>query len=157
MRFTRGMGTIENIRCRFEALSLRPDEKSLRLFVPFVAFETLPLGRGGVTPVSTATGAARSTVYRDLAELGEKPEPSDRVRRPGGGRKPAVAVQDGLAEALGALVEPDVRRDPERPLRRVSKNLRHVPDALSDQGFSMSHTLVGRLLKRQELHVSSES
>ena len=38
---------------------------------------------------------------------------------------------------------------PERPLRWVSKSLRHISAALSDQGFSVSHTLVGRLLKRQ--------
>ena len=140
------MDTIENIRRRFEALSPHLDEKSLRLFV---ASETLPLGHGGVTLVSAATGVARSTIYRALAELGEEPEPSGRVRRPGGGRKPAVEIQDGLEEALDALVEPAVRGDPERPLRWVSKSLRHLADALSDQGFSVSHTLVGRLLKRQ--------
>ncbi len=140
------MDTIENIRRRFEALSPHLDEKSLRLFV---ASETLPLGHGGVTLVSTATGVARSTIYRGLAELGEEPEPSGRVRRPGGGRKPAVEIQDGLEEALDALVEPAVRGDPERPLRWVSKSLRHLATALSDQGFPVSHTLVGRLLKRQ--------
>ena len=110
------MDTIENIRRRFEALSPHLDEKSLRLFV---ASETLPLGHGGVTLVSTATGVARSTIYRGLAELGEEPEPSGRVRRPGGGRKPAVEIQDGLEEALDACGA----GDPERPLRWVSKSL----------------------------------
>ncbi len=63
------MGTIESIRRRFAALSPpHLDEKSLRLLV---AFETLPLGHGGVTLVSTATGVARSTIYRGLSELGE--------------------------------------------------------------------------------------
>ena len=140
------MDTIEHIRRRFEALSPHLDEKSLRLLV---ASETLPLGHGGVTLVSTATGVARSTICRGLAELGEEPAPSGRVRRPGGGRKPAVEVRDGLEEALDALVEPAVRGDPERPLRWISKSLRHISDALSDQGFSVSHTLAGRLLKQQ--------
>ncbi len=140
------MDTIESIRHRFEALSPHLDEKSLRLFA---ASETLPLGHGGVTLVSTATGVARSTVCRGLAELGAEPEPSGRVRRPGGRRKPAVALQEGLEEALDALVEPAVGGDPERPLRWVSKSLRHLADALSDQGFPVSHTLAGRLLKRQ--------
>ena len=141
------MDTIEHIRRRFEALSPHLDEKSLRLLV---ASETLPLGHGGVTLVSTATGVARSTICRGLAELGEEPAPSGRVRRPGGGRKPAVEVQDGLEDALDALVEPAARGDPEeRPLRWISKSLRHISDALSDQGFSVSHTLVGRLLKQQ--------
>ena len=140
------MDTIEHIRRRFEALSPHLDEKSLRLFV---ASETLPLGHGGVTLVSTATGVARSTICRGLAELGEEPAPSGRVHRPGGGRKPAVEVRDGLEDALDALVEPAVRGDPERPLRWISKSLHHISDALSDQGFSVSHTLVGRLLKQQ--------
>ncbi len=140
------MDTIENIRQRFEALAPHLDERSLRLFV---ASETLPLGHGGVTLVSRATGLARSTIYRGVAELGEASAPSGRVRRPGGGRKPAVEVQDGLEAALDALVEPVVRGDPERPLRWVSKSLRHMSEALSAQGFSVSHTLVGRLLKQQ--------
>ncbi len=140
------MDTIETIRRRFEALSPHLDEKSLRLVV---ASETLPLGRGGVTLVSTATGISRSTEYRGIAGLGEEPAPSGRVRRPDGGRKPAFEVQDSLEEALNALVEPAVRGDPERRLRRVSKSLRHLADALSDQDSSVSHTLVGRLLKRQ--------
>ena len=42
-----------------------------------------------------------------------------------------------------------MRGDPERPLRWVSKCLRHICDALSDQGFSVSHTLVSRFLKRR--------
>ena len=140
------MDTLKHIRRRFEALSPHLDEKSLRLFV---ASETLPLGRGGVTLVSTATGIARSTIYRGLAELAEEPSGSGRVRRPGGGRKPATKVQAGLEEALEALVEPGVRGDPERPLRWISKSLRHLSDALSDQGFAASHTLVGRLLKQR--------
>ena len=115
----------------------------------FAASETLPLGRGGVTLVSTVTGVARSTIYRGLAELGEAPTRPGRVRRPGGGRKPATTVQADLEAALEALVEPVVRGDPERPLRWISKSLRHLSEALWDQGFAVSHTLVGRLLKQQ--------
>ena len=137
------MDTIDHLRRRFEALSPHLDEKSLRLFA---ASETLPLGRGGVTLVSTVTGIARSTIYRGLSELGEGPSEPGRVRRPGGGRQPATEVQAGLEEAL---VEPAVRADPERPLRWISKSLRRLSDALSDQGFAVSHTLVGRLLKQR--------
>ena len=46
-------------------------------------------GRGGVAAVSRITGLARSTIGRGLNELraGEARD-ADRVRRPGGGRKP---------------------------------------------------------------------
>ena len=47
------MDTTEHIRRHFEALSPHLDEKSLRMFV---ASETLPLGRAGVTPTVQVTG-----------------------------------------------------------------------------------------------------
>ena len=75
------MDTTATIRCRFEALSPHPDEKSFR---PIVASETLPLGRGGVILVLTAAGVARPTICRGLVDLGEEPGPLDRVRRRGG-------------------------------------------------------------------------
>ena len=90
------MDMIENIRRRFEALSPHLDDKGLLLFV---ASGTLPPGRGGVSLVSTATGVARSTIARALAEPGEEPGPSGRVRRPGRDRKRAREVRDGLGEA----------------------------------------------------------
>ncbi len=140
------MDVVENIRRRFEALSPYLDEKCLRLFV---ASETRPLCHCVLTLVSTAKGVARSTTCRSLAELGEERDPSGRVRLPGGGRKTAVALREDLDEAPDALAEPAVRGDPERPLRRVSKSLRHLADAHSGQGFSASRTLAGRLLTRQ--------
>ena len=147
MRFTRGMDTIESVRRRFEALSPHLDEKSLRLFV---ASETLPLGRGGVTQVSTGDGGcAFDHLPWSCGTRGGTGALRAVSAVPAGVASPAVEVQDGLEEALDALVEPAVRGDPERPLRWVSKSLRHISDALSDQGFSVSHTLVGRLLKRQ--------
>ena len=69
---------IESIRRRFEALSPYLDERNLRLIV---AAGKLPLGRVGMSLVSTATVVSRSTIYRGLAELGEGPGASGLFRQ----------------------------------------------------------------------------
>ncbi len=73
---------------------------------------------------------------------------STRVRRRGGGGKPATEAQPGLLEALNDLVQSSIRGDPEAPLLWVSKSQRHLSAALADLGFSAGQKLVGRLLKR---------
>src|SRR3954468_8242487 len=87
------------------------DERGRRLFT---ASEARAAGRGGVTAVATATRVARSTIGRGLAELRlGRDALGSRIRRPGGGRKPAVETQPGLLEALGELVQSAIRGDPE--------------------------------------------
>ena len=55
------------IRARYEQMAPFLDERGRRLFA---ADEALALGHGGVTAVSAATGVARSTINRGIAELG---------------------------------------------------------------------------------------
>jgi hypothetical protein len=98
--------------------------------------------------VFRATGIAPSTIGRGLDELAFGPgAPLDRVRRSGGGRKPLTEQDRGLVEALLALVEPTERGDPETPLRWTCKSLRRLAAELRAQGHSISHTVVGELLK----------
>ena len=54
------------IAARFDALSPFLDERERRLFA---ASEARAVGRGGVAAVSRATGIARSTIGRGLADL----------------------------------------------------------------------------------------
>ena len=56
----------DDIRCRFLRLKPFLDERGRRLFA---ANEALSLGRGGASAVSSATGIARSTINRGIAEL----------------------------------------------------------------------------------------
>jgi len=75
------------IKARFEALEPVLDERERRLFS---ASEARAAGRGGVVAVSRATGIARSTIDRGLADLRSGAVMfSPRVRRHGGGGKPA--------------------------------------------------------------------
>jgi hypothetical protein len=100
---------------------------------------------GGIAAVAIATGVAPSTIGRGLKELAQD-EPSERVRRPGAGRKPTISKDPTLLADLEALVEPTTRGDPESPLRWTCKSVRHLAQALQAQGHEVSHTLVAHLL-----------
>ena len=114
----------------------------------YAANEAISLGRGGVTAVSAATGIARSTINRGIAELkAAGNEIGRRVRRPGAGRKRAVERQPGLVAALEGLIEDAIRGDPQAPLRWVSRSQRHLVAALRREGFAVSQKLVGGLLR----------
>ena len=134
------------IAARFEALSPFLDERERRLFA---ASEARAAGRGGVAAVSRATGVARSTIGRGLADLRSGAvRLGNRVRRAGGGGKPAIETQPGLLEALDRLVQSAIRGDPEAALLWVSKSQRHLSAALAERGFTAGQKLVGRLLNR---------
>jgi len=134
------------IRLRFEVLAPFLNERARRLLA---ASEAHAAGRGGITAVSGATGVARSTIGRGLAELrSDKACPSPRIRRPGGGRKPKIETEPGLLEALAELVQSAIRGDPEAALLWVSKSQLHLAAALAERGFTASQKLVGRRLRR---------
>jgi transposase len=136
----------EAIRARFEALSPHLNERARRLFA---ASEAHAAGRGGIAAVSEATGVARSTIGRGLAQLQCVDGASSlRIRSPGGGRKPKIETEPGLLEALSDLVQSAIRGDPEAALLWVSKSQRHLARALAERGFTASQKLVGRLLRR---------
>src|SRR6266849_6013595 len=142
------MVDVGSIRARYEQVVAFLDERGRRLFA---ATEAVSVGVGGVTAVSRATGIARSTINRGIAELKAGcHEIGGRVRRAGGGRKPAVERQPGLLAALEALIDHAIRGDPEAPLRWVSRSQRNIAEALRHQGFAASQKLVGVLLRELE-------
>jgi hypothetical protein len=137
---------LDDIGRRYQAASAFLDERGRRLFV---ANEARALGYGGVTAASMATGVARSTINRGIAELrAGRPDHDCRIRRPGGGRKRAVTRQPNLLTALESLIEDAIRGDPESPLRWVSRSQRNIVTALTGQGFKVSQKLVGQLLRQ---------
>ena len=147
------------IKARLDALAPFLDERGRRLFA---ASEARAAGSGGIEAVSRATGIARSTIGRGLADLraglrAGAEALGHRVRRAGGGCKPATKTQPGLLEALDDLVQSSIRGDPEAPLRWVSRSQRHLSAALAERGFAAAlaergfaagQKLVGRLLHR---------
>jgi hypothetical protein len=135
------------IRQRFEALEPLLDERGRRRFA---AAEARSAGRGGVTAVAKITGVARSTIGRALKELrGEAPpQPRDRVRRPGGGRKPLTTIDPTLLPDLQDLVDPVTRGDPMAPLRWTAKSLSKLAAELQALGHRVSPNVVAKLLRQ---------
>jgi len=115
-------------------------------------------GHGGIVAVSRATGIARSTIGRGLDDLqSDALQSTQRVRRPGGGAKPATETQPLLLETLKELVQSSIRGDPEAPLLWVSRSQRHLSAALAERGFTAGQKLVGRLLKRLEFSLQANA
>ena len=136
---------VEWIRTKYQGLC---DQLSERASRRWAAVEAQSLGHGGVSAVSEATGIARSTIARGLAELGVAESlTSGRQRRAGAGRKPATVTNPRLATALDRLVEPESRGDPMTPLRWTCQSTRWLATQLSKQGHPVGATVVRQLLR----------
>ena len=72
--------------------------------------------------------------------------PSDRVRRPGVGRKRVVDFDPGMLVVLDSLVEPESRGDPMSLLWWTTKSTRVLSAELHRLGHQAGESLVGRML-----------
>jgi Rhodopirellula transposase DDE domain len=132
------------VRQRFKSLASTLDERQRRLWA---ATEAKVIGYGGVSLVARSTGISRRAIHAGLRELASGSTwPSGRVRRPGAGRKSLMETQEGLLDALDALVEPTSRGDPESPLRWTCKGVRRLASELQGQGFAIGKQKVAELL-----------
>ncbi len=123
------------------------DEKQRRLLAGGIA---RLLGRGGVTVVAGAAGMSRNTVTDGTKAFDAGEEPSDRVRREGGGGPRLEDVDEDLLIDLDDLVEPDARGDPMSPLRWTLKSTRQLAKALVGMGHQVSSWKVAELLHLME-------
>ena len=108
------------IRSRFEAMRSRLDERAKRLFC---AAEARSAGYGGVSAGARATGIARSTINRGLADLEAVDPACAKVRRPGGGRRSLTRTDPTLLEDLRGLLDRAVQRS----LLKVIANIDFMP------------------------------
>src|SRR5215471_19386147 len=108
------------IKAKFAALAPLLDARTRRLWA---AGEARATGRGGITRVAEATGLSQTTIRAGFRELDSQSTSdthkvtSERLRRPGGGRRPLVDQDPGLLTALAELAEPVIRGGPMVPLR----------------------------------------
>jgi transposase len=141
------MEAVEAIRTKYEALSDRLNEATLRLWA---AVEARALGRGGVTTVAKASGLSRTTIYAGLRELEaaskKQAAGSVRIRAPGGGRKRLADKDPTLLSDLDALVEPSTRGDPQSPLRWTCKSTPRLAEELRAKGHTVSQRTICDLL-----------
>ena len=128
------------------------NERARRLWA---ATESRAIGYGGDALVSAATGLARETIRKGRREIDRGVEATGRVRRAGAGRPGIEKTQPGVKEALERLVDPVTRGDPTSPLRWTCKSRAKLASTLSNDGWRVSSTTVGRLL--HELGYSLQS
>jgi transposase len=146
------------LEAKFAALDPLWDERTRRRWA---AVEARAIGRGGIARVAEATGLSRATIRAGLQEL-DAPITSDprrasseRVRRPGGGRRPLADRAPRLLRSLESLVDPVTRGDPMSPLRWTCKSAARLAAELQNQGQAISERTVNRL--RHELGYSLQS
>jgi len=102
--------------------------------------------------VAEATGLSRATIRAGLRELTAPLPPelqqrtSERLRRPGGGRRPLIESDPQLLQDLERLVDPVTRGHPMSPLRWTCKSATRLADELQEQGYAVSERTVNRLL-----------
>lgn len=155
------MANENEIRTRFEILTPLMDER-LRRFV--AAAEAKAIGRGGVTLVSNVTGVSRRAIWAANKELecgkvetGDASKATNRIRKPGGGRKRTIDKDPELQENLDSLVNPFTRGDPESPLRWTCKSVRKLASELKGMGHKTSHRMVAELLREMGYSLQSNS
>jgi hypothetical protein len=141
--------TVQSIKVKYTSLEPVLDERARRLWA---AAEARAIGRGGITQVAEATGLSRVTIRAGLSQLDLPASPSDRkvagerLRRPGGGRKPVVDHDPGLLRDLEMLVDPVTRGDPMSPLCWTCKSAAKLAGELRSRGHDASERTVNRLL-----------
>jgi hypothetical protein len=135
---------VQVIRQKYRVLKGSLHERTRRLWA---VTEAQALGYGGVSLVARATGISRSTIVRGSEEVqrGSGLE-GGRIRRHGGGRKSATAIDPSLSVTLERLVDPVSRGDPESPLRWTCKSTRRLAKDLVARGHQGSDWLVRQLL-----------
>jgi hypothetical protein len=142
----------ETLKRKFDIMLPLLDERQRRAYL---ATEAEAIGRGGITIVAKTAGVSRDVVQRGMHEP-DLTLPAGRVRRAGGGRKKADADPD-LATALNELIDPDLRGDPESPLRWTCKSTRQLSAALKSMGHTISHTAVADALARMDFSLQGLS
>jgi len=156
------------IRQRFEAVAPFLDERGRRLVA---ASEAVAAGHGGIAAVAAATGIARATIGRGIAELslrenrlnedvqcpnhGRKPtigvggdtRQTYRIRRAGGGRKLTEEKYPKILPALERMLEDEVAGDPMTEQKWIRSSTTRLSERLTDEGYHVSPDTIARLLK----------
>lgn len=148
---------------RIEAMKKLLNERQLRIYL---AAEAESIGWGGGTKISQIAGVDKDTLTagkKDLEAIrnasteeqsvfrhkGVHSDETQRIRKPGGGRKSIRETQTGIVEALLKLVDNSTYGNPENPLQWTVKSCRVLADELNKEGFHISHAKVADLLAEE--------
>lgn len=141
------MDILESIKTKYTAINPSLNERSRRIWA---ATESMAIGHGGTRLVHKATGIAESTILIGKKEISSGSQISKhRVRKKGGGRESLESKDNKIIEEIVAIADINSIGDPESPLRWTTKSLRNISEALKDKKYNISHTKIGKLLKKE--------
>ena len=120
----------------------------------FAALEATRLGRSGVPKVSEFYGIHPHTIRRGKRELaGGFSNSSGRIRKPGGGRKPAESHYSDIDTAFLEILDRHTAGDPlDGEVRWTQLGDIEIRDHLQEQGYQVGIPAVKRLLKKHHYH-----
>jgi len=147
------MDILNEIRVKYAIIKNGANERFLRIWA---ATEAQSIGHGGVSIVSQATGIARSRITRGKKEIlqGSILE-KGRVGRKGAGRKSLEQITPEIVEKILSIADIGPIGNPGSPLRWTTKSLRKISGTLKLQGHKISHSKIGKILKREGFSLQS--
>jgi len=120
----------------------------------YAAVEAAKLGHGGLDYIAALLGCDPKTIRRgqqDLQQLADRDlediTPDERVRRQGGGRKPAIEDLPDLRSSFHAVLEDHTGGDPMRQeVIWTDLTPREIGEALMEKDLYVSERVIRRLL-----------
>ena len=116
----------------------------------YAAVEALKLPRGGKSYISNLIGCSRTTLMRGIEEL-KKPEIKfkKRIRKKGGGRKPAIEIIDNIDEVFLKVIDDHIAGDPmDAKIRWTNLSHKKIAAKMKEKKINISVTVVKKLLKK---------
>jgi Rhodopirellula transposase DDE domain len=116
----------------------------------YAAIEAVKLGWGGISYISQLFGCDYYTLRLGSEELGDAEAMSQpRMRRPGGGRKSALATMAGLDAAFLQVIAQHTAGSPmDEALKWTDLTRQDIAELLKLEGFDVSVTVIDQLLAR---------
>jgi hypothetical protein len=119
----------------------------------YAAVEALKLGHGGMVYLAKVLGCHRSTITTGMTELKTLPEDSgdaQRIRKPGGGRKPYAETWPDIDAKFLDVISAYTAGDPmDETVRWTNLSPQEIADRLVQQhGIEVSVTVTRKLLDK---------
>ena len=128
------------------------NERNRRLYA---AIEALKIGHGGISYIALVVGCRRKTVargIRELLEVADENHSDERVRLPGGGRKPYYQNNKNIDAQFFDVIRDYTAGDPmDENIKWTNLTPKEIVEKLEQQhGVSVSETVVRKLLLKHK-------
>ena len=122
-------------------------EKERRIYI---ATEAEKLPRGGISYLSNLVQCSRTSIYAGLQQLKNIATiPTDRIRKKGGGRKPAIETTDNINEVFFQVIQDYTAGDPmDEKIKWTNLSLKQISNKMADRGVVIGTKVVKKLLKK---------